>query len=175
MWRSYYERKPVLLFWQLASGLRQQFHTRFWRSFRLGYQATKSAFIFKQGKTQADYQRALPELISYYESIHSLSTNPFDVQKVAALELDWWIIHRQRERHSYADLADALSATAAAQYNLPTAPFQTYARLRTNAMRMRDESVLKPGGTTEADWKIIEQELNQAWGALHKAVQPVQN
>jgi hypothetical protein len=173
MWRSYYEKKPVLLFWQLSACMRQQFHAPFWRSFKLGYQATKAAFVFKKGKTRTDYRKALPALLSYYESIQALSTNRFDVRKVASLELEWWIIHRQREHYSYKALADALAETTAAQYNLPIQSFSTYARLRADAMRLRDESAQKPEGTTEIDWQRIGQELDQAWFALHNAVQPV--
>ena len=170
MWRSYYQKKPVLLFWQLATGLRQQFHAPFWRSFKLGFQASKAAFDFKKGKSRAEYQRALPGLITYYKSIQALSTDQFDVKKLAELELDWWIIHRQRERYSYTDLANALSQTAAVQYNQPAAAFVLYGQIRADAMRLRDESSQQVGGTTEADWQRIEVRLNKAWESLHEAV-----
>ena len=172
MWRSYYDKKPVLLFWQLAGGLRQQFHAPFWRSFTLGFQATKAAFVFKKGKSQSDYQKTLPDLITYYEAIQQLSIDSFDVPKVAKLELDWWIVHRQREQYSYDELADALVQTSAALYDQPAAPFVTYGRLRADAMRLCDEVRRHPGGATEADWQRINQELEQAWKSLHMVVQP---
>ncbi|MVM30859.1 hypothetical protein GO755_12525 [Spirosoma sp. HMF4905] len=171
MWRSYYEKKPVLLFWQLATGLRQQFHAPFWRSFTLGFQASKAAFDFKEGHSRADYQRTIPDLISYYESIQALSTESFDVPKVAKLELEWWIVHRQRERYSYDDLANALVQTSAALYSQPAAPFTTYGRLRADAMRLCDDVRNHPGGATEADWQQIDAVLRRAWGELHTVVQ----
>ena len=114
----------------------------------------------------------MPDLIAYYESIQDLSTSPFDVVKVSKLELEWWIVHRQRDHYTYADLAEALVQTAAAQYDQPAALFKTYGFLRADAMRLRDESSQKPGGTTEADWQRIDNELVQAWQSLHTAVQP---
>ena len=171
MWRSYYEKKPVLLFWQLATGLRQQFHAPFWRSFKLGFQAAKAAFDFKEDKTRAEYQKALPGLTTYYESIQALTTDRFDVKKLAKLELEWWIIHRERERYSYSDLANALSQTAAVQYNQSANEFVTYGQLRADAMRLRDESSRQADGTTEADWQRIETVLNAAWKSLHQTVQ----
>jgi hypothetical protein len=172
MWRSYYQKKPVLLFWQLSTGLRQQFHAPFWRSFTLGFQATKAAFTFKQGgRLRTGSEKALPDLISYYESIQALSTEQFDVPNVAKLELEWWIVHRQRERYSYADLANALVQTSAALYNQPASSFITYGRLRADAMRLCDDVRQKPGGATEADWQHIEYELDQAWSSFHRAVQ----
>ena len=172
MWRSYYEKKPVLLFWQLATGLRQQFHAPFWRSFVLGFRATKAAFVFKQSDTtRVSAEQALPDLITYYASIQKLSVETFDISKVARLELEWWIIHRRRDRYSYADLANALVHTSAALYSQPAASFTIYGQLRADAMRMCDEVRNHPNGATEADWQHIEILLNKAWGSFHEAVQ----
>lgn len=170
MWRSYYDRDPVLLFWQLAGGLRQQFRAPFWRSFGLAFQATRAAFVFKQGQSRTDYQRALPILISYYQSIQELSAEQFDIRRMATLELEWWIVHRQRDRYSYSDLANALAQTSAVLYSRSAPEFTAYAQLRADAMRLCDEAGRHPTGATEADWQQIEQGLNQAWGALHKLV-----
>lgn len=171
MWRSYYEKKPVLLFWQLAGGLRQQFQAPFWKSFGLAFQATRAAFVFKQGQSRADYRRTIPILTDYYQSIQELSREQFEVRQVAALELDWWIVHRQRDRYSYSDLALALARTSAALYSQPVPKFTTYAQLRTNAMQLSDDSGKHTGGASEADWQQIEQMLSQAWGNLHEVVQ----
>lgn len=170
MWRSYYDKNPVLLFWQLAGGLRQQFHAPFWRSFGLAFLATKAAFTFKEGHSRLDYEKAMPDLITYYEAIQKLTIERFNVQKVAALELDWWIVHRERNRYSYADLAIALEKTSAALYNQPASLFTNYAVLRANAMRLCDETGHKPTATTEAGWQKIEQELDLAWDALYTVV-----
>ncbi|MBC3790895.1 hypothetical protein [Spirosoma utsteinense] len=172
MWRSYYDKNPVLLLWQLAGGLRQQFHAPFWRSFGLAFQATRAAFTFKKGHSDADYQQALPILVDYYRSIQALSSVQFDIQRVSSLELDWWIVHRQRDRYSYADLANVLAKTSAALYNQPVARFTTYAHLRANAMKLCDEAGQLPNGATDTDWQRIRQALNQAWGNLHEVVQP---
>ena len=175
LWRSYYDRRPVLLFWQLAGGLRQQFHAPFWRSFGLAFQATKAAFVFKQGRSRADYQKALPVLIDYYRSIQELSTKQFNVRRVAVLELNWWIVHRQRDRYTYADLADALALTSAALYNRPAPAFAPYAQLRADAMRLCDDAGQLPKGAAEADWQRIEQALNRAWKTLHDVVDPTKS
>ncbi|WP_018618994.1 hypothetical protein [Spirosoma luteum] len=171
MWRSYYDKNPALLFWQLAGGLRQQFHAPFWRSVVLAFQATKAAFTFKQGKSRADYQETLPDLVAYYESIQSLTIEQFNISRVAEMELEWWIVHRQRDRYSYSDLSDALMQTSAALYNQPTRNFAIYGPLRADAMRLSDEAGRRDGGATEADWKQVDRVLNRAWGALQVTVQ----
>lgn len=171
MWRSYYDKNPVLLFWQLAGGLRQQFHATFWRSFGLAFQATRAAFVFKQGQSTADYQRALPILVDYYQSIQELSSVSFDTRRVAALELNWWIVHRQRNRYTYANLAGALAQTSAALYSQPVDRFITYAQLRADAMKLCDEAGQLPNGAKAADWNRIQTALDRAWGTLHTVVQ----
>ena len=52
MWRSYYERRPVRLFWQLTRTLQIQFHTGLVRSFPLAYHAARAAFVFKDGRSR---------------------------------------------------------------------------------------------------------------------------
>ena len=42
MWRSYYEKKPLKLFWQSAKLMREQVHAPFWRSFVMSYHAAKA-------------------------------------------------------------------------------------------------------------------------------------
>src|SRR5437879_11965233 len=61
MWRSYYDKQQVRLFNQLAELLRTQYQMPPLRSNRVAYHAAKAAFIFKDGKQRADYEKALPD------------------------------------------------------------------------------------------------------------------
>src|SRR5271169_2001514 len=62
MWRSYYERQPRRLFFQLAELVRDQFHFPIFRSNRVALSAARAAFIFKDGHNRLDYEKALPDL-----------------------------------------------------------------------------------------------------------------
>ena len=73
MWRSYYSRQRVRLFTQMSELLRTQYRLPLWRSNAVAYQAAKAAFVFKDGHSRADYERALPNLVSFYESIREVS------------------------------------------------------------------------------------------------------
>src|SRR5262245_10147643 len=88
MWRSYYDRRQVLLFFQLAKTLRTQYHVPFLRSNVIAFRGAKAAFVFKDGKNRADYERALPDLVKYYGWIRRTSSTPFDVNEAARLELE---------------------------------------------------------------------------------------
>lgn len=169
MWRSYYDRKPLKLFTQLAKLMRKQFHAPFWRSQLMAYYAAKAAFVFKDGKDRADYEKALPDLQKYYTVIHRMSSINFNVKKAARLELEWWIVHRQRAQHQGGDLEKALAESAAAIYNIDPGILYDYAKFRAAAMDIRDTEQEK-GGVSEADWQQISDLLHQCWQSLYKEV-----
>ncbi len=168
MWRSYYEGKPVKLFFQLAGLMRSQFRAPFWRSFLLAFRAAKAAFVFKKGHNRRDYAKALPPLEQYYSGISKLSKQPFDARKAAESELEWWIIRREPVLHTTADWERLLAETAAVTYHLPATQFSKYARLRTEAMVLLDR---KGDQISESDWMTIDSLLIQTWKALDAAVQ----
>ncbi len=161
MWRSYYDHEPVKLFAELSTLLRRQFRLPFWKSCQGAYYAARSAVVFQRGKERPDYLRALPDLVDYYALIRRASATPFDVQRVSELELEWWIVHRQRDRYSPGDLARALAELQAAVYDLPAAEFAEHARWRAAAMLLRDA-----GG----DWRRIGEMLDRSWVSLYEAV-----
>lgn len=169
MWRSYYDRKPLKLFFQLGALMRKQFNAPFWRSQIMSYQAAKAAFVFKDGKQRSDYKKALPYLHKYYTIINKMSKTSFDVQKAAELELEWWIVHRQRAQHQGGDLEQALAESAAVIYNISPTQVNEYAQFRANAMDIRDSEQEKDG-VSEAEWQQIADLLNQSWQALHISV-----
>ena len=138
MWRSYYEKQQVRLFNQLAELLRKQYNMPLVRSNRVAYHAAKAAFIFKDGKQRSDYERALPNLVDFYRSVRDVSDTPFDVNRAARLELEWWIIHRERAKHFEEDLDRALAELQAEIYHVPVEKVMDHARLRAEAMRIRD-------------------------------------
>ena len=134
---------------------------------------TRPAYARKLAATMkgADYRKALPDLERYYAAIHEVSATPFDVPKTAELELEWWIVHRQRSRHGPGDLERALAVAAAALYRVPPEAMTVYARERTEAMVIRDTKAAS-GGVSNADWARIERHLRASWRALHAAVRP---
>jgi len=165
MWRSYYDKRQARLFNQLTELLRTQYHMPFVRSNKVAYYAANAAFVFKRGKQRSDYEQALPDLIKFYSEIRKVSDIPFDVDRVARLELEWWIIHRQRAQHAPGDLERALAELQAEIYRVPADRLMEHGRLRAEAMTIRDTKA-EQGGVTEADWAKINDLLRQSWRSL---------
>ena len=169
MWRSYYEKHEVRLFNQLAELLRSQYNMPLIRSNRVAYSAAKAAFVFKRGKQRSDYEKALPYLLDFYTSVRAVSDTPFDVNRAARLELEWWIIHLERANHAEGELARALAELQAELYHVPVEKLMEHGRLRAEAMTIRDTRA-EAGGVSEDDWKKIDELLHRSWRSLSAAV-----
>jgi hypothetical protein len=169
MWRSYYSRQRVRLFTQMGELLRTQYRLPLWRSNVVAYRAARAAFVFKDGHSRADYERALPNLLGFYQSIREVADTDFDPKRAARLELEWWIIHRERSAHAPGDLERALANLAAELYRVPAERLAEHARLRAEAMEIRDARA-EQGGVTEDDWNYIDELLHRSWRSLHEAV-----
>src|SRR5438132_9531754 len=169
MWRSYYEKQRLRLFNQLTELLRSQYHMPLLRSNRVAYYASNAAFVFKDGKQRSDYEKALPDLVKLYTEIRKMSDIPFDVDRAARLELEWWIVHRERARHKPGDLEKALAELQAEIYRVPVDRVMEHARLRAEAMTIRDTKA-EAEGVKEEDWAKINELLRQSWRLLARAV-----
>src|SRR6185369_2162818 len=169
MWRSYYDKKELRLYNQMTELLRSQYNLPLIRSNAVAYQAARAAFVFKGGHNRQEYERALPYLVSFYTSIRKVSDIPFDINRAAKLELEWWIVHRERDKHQPGDLERALADLSAELYQMPADRFSEYARLRAEAMTIRDTKA-DQGGVTEADWSRIDALLHQSWQSLFNVV-----
>lgn len=169
MWRSYYSRERLQMYSELTELLEKQYKLRFWRRQLVAFYAAKAAFVFKDGKSRADYEKALPDLEKFYGEIRRVSTTDFDAKRAAALELEWWIVHRERRKYQEGDLAQALAETAAEIYKMPAENFLEHGNLRAEAMKIRDTKA-ESGGVSEEDWQKIDKLLHQSWRSLHTAV-----
>jgi hypothetical protein len=169
MWRSYYSRERLKLFGELGELLESQFHFPFWRRQLVAFYAARAAFVFKDGKTREDYEKALPDLRKFYTHIHDISTTDFDIEQAAKLELEWWIVHRQRKDHAPGDLSRSLADGAAVIYGVKADDLKEYGDARADAMEIRDNKA-EAGGVIEQDWQKIDDLLHRSWRSLHDVV-----
>lgn len=169
MWRSYYDREHAALFLELAKSLRTQYHFPLLRSYVGAYYGASAAFTFKEGKERSDYVKALPALQSYFSIIRHTGNRGFAIDRAAALELEWWIVHRQRDLYPPGALADACAAAAAALYRVPASATSEFGQLRAQAMLFRDARE-EAGSVTEKDWATIEALLRRGYVSLGHAV-----
>lgn len=156
MWKAYYAKQPFKLFRQLTSLMSNQYGQGPFRSVATAFHAARAAFVFKEGRQRADYEKALPDLVEYFRATMPPGE---DLDKLAKLELEWWIVHRERG----ANLAAALVDLYAAMYHVAPERVMEAAQLRAEAMAVRDST---------AEWPRVADLLDRSWTSLHAAVQP---
>ena len=133
------------------------------------YYAARAAVVFQAGSQRTEYMRALPDLVSYYALIRRTNRGSFDVNKTAALELEWWIVHRERARFGRAALDRSLADLQAEIYSRPASQFEEHARARAEAMLLRDEQADDKTGSA-IDWKRIGDLLDVSWRSAQNTV-----
>jgi len=170
MWRSYYAKERISLFTEMAELLRTQYRFSRLRSYLGAYYAARAAVVFQRGHERPEYEQALPPLRRFYGMIGASSDSSFDEDEAARLELEWWIVHRERVNHPPGDLADALAALQAAIYKMPRDKFRQHADFRAAAMILRDEDAAKAHAPASADWDLIQAMLNDSWTSLWRAL-----
>lgn len=169
MWRSYYEHERVRLFTQLGELLRTQYGLPPLRSVLAAFHAARAAFVFKNGDGRLEYEQALPDLERFYRALRRVSGVRFDPERAAKLELEWWIIHRERAELAPEELVHALDALQAEIYRVPADELGEHARLRAEAMMIRDRRAAE-SGMTEEDWRGIAELLHASWRSLSLVV-----
>jgi hypothetical protein len=173
MWRAYYDKKPFRLYWLLVTTFRTQSNFPFLRANLNAYNAARAAMIFKEGHSRAEYERALPYLEKYYQAICRIGNMPGDTKRLAQLELEWWIVHREHERFGKAELERTIAECTAGYYGIKAESLTFYAERRAAAMLQRDEST-KSGIINDRIWQEIETKLLESYEALSIAVaQPI--
>lgn len=160
-WRSYYAHEKLHLFRQMVELFRSEYHMPFWRSCLAAYYAAHAAVVFQPGHNRAEYERALPDLVRLFTLVRKGSETDFPVHQVAQLELEWWIVHRERAQRPPGSLERALAAEQAVLYQQPESLFEDHAKARAEAMTVRD---------THADWVKIRALLNRSWTSLRSSV-----
>ena len=167
MWRSYYEHRPVKLFFQLSKLMRSQFHSPWFRSYMIAFYSAKAAYLFKNGHDRVDYTKVLPYLNAFYKQLESLSDRHFNFLLLAKTELEWWIIRRESDRHSPEDWKILLGNEGEIMYAVPANRFGTYAEQRVHAMLLRDG---KGQIMNEEDWAQISKICIAAWTSFHEVL-----
>jgi hypothetical protein len=168
-WEAYYYRQWPRLFWLLLQVMRSQFGLSWAQSVYGAYLNTRAQVIFaRQGDLGGEAQ-------AYMRQFYALVREPlgasYDVDRAAAAELNWWVVHRRR--HEYADYTELVKAMAALYqevYGVPADKLQA-ALGRVRAVDASDQWLaqqMPPGSPLLAQ---VREELLAGYTALKAAIQ----
>jgi hypothetical protein len=165
MWRHYYEKQYVRLFWDLYASSRAEFRFSPLDSVRIALAAAHAARLFQPTKSREEASVALPPLEVYYSLLRKGAPAEFDPDKAAQLELDWW--QARREKVAAKDYGRTIAATASMIYGTENPSIEESGALRAEAMAYRDA---RNGKMTTDDWRAISGKLAAAYGKLKEGI-----
>lgn len=170
MWKAYYRRQPARLFGLLVKGLREQAHASWPRALAASLLLTKAAVGF--ARSSGDYQRFAPTIARGYRLLGL--PGDVDVAEVARNELRWWVVRREIGLAAGAAAGDAITATYAALYVVPTERVAEAGRLRGLAAEVRDRGAAEdPAGAAGPGtgyWPDVARLLRESYRSLHAAL-----
>ena len=166
MWRDYYDKRYVRLFWDLYASSRAEFRFSPLDSFRIALAAAHAARLFQPTTSREEASVALPPLEVYYNLLRKGAPANFDPDKAAQLELDWWQARREKVS-THGDYGRTIAATASMIYGVENPLIAESGRLRAEAMAYRDA---RDNKMTDDDWRAISGQLAAAYGKLKEGI-----
>jgi hypothetical protein len=170
MWKAYYRRQPARLLGLLIKATHEQARVSWPRAILASLLLTKAAVGF--ARSTGDYDRFAPDIIRGYRVLGL--PKDVDLESVARNELRWWVVRREIGLAAGAAAGDAITATYAALYTVPTERVAEAGRLRGLAAEIRDRGADAdpdgPKGRGEAYWPEVARLLRDSYRSLHAAL-----
>jgi hypothetical protein len=171
-WVAYYQKRWGRLLQVSVAMVKASFALNTW-------QALYGAYLVARAEMAAapfpdnDIPRAEAYMRRFYAFIKRVHGATYDVDEVARLEVNWWVVHRQLfGRPENEPLIEALTALYAATYGVEPARVRAAAAGRAEAMLYSDQWVNAGRASGSPLIAQVEAALVRAYSALAAAVGP---
>jgi len=146
MWRHYYEKRYLPLFYQLYETARRQQGFSPLDSVRIAIAAARAARAFQPTTSRSQAEAAIPDLIDYFRILARAAPVSVDVEDAARTELAWW--QARREAVPAVQYGAIIARVSTLLYGIDNADIRRAALVRAQAMDYRDAHA---AGISEAD------------------------
>ena len=166
-WRAYYEHNwPQVL--RLIVGLcQEQFHIPFPLSLLAGYYTTRASIAWVP--VDHNIQTVLTYLRKFYHIARRYSRLQFDVERVASLELQYFVVHRDISgQEDKTELIQTMADLHSTIFGITPAQARTSAELRVLAMNTVDLITSKKSLDPTSDWAKLEEYLRQCYTSIER-------
>jgi hypothetical protein len=151
-WKAYYDHAWLKLLRLIVSLAQVQFRIPFPQSLVAAYHITRAsvAWVPKEHKPEV----ILDHLRQFYALARRYSGLEFDVDRAAALELQYWDVHRRLVRQpDKTDFIDTMTQLHAVVFGVSEADARESAKLRVEANNVLDTITGKTSPDPEGDWR----------------------
>lgn len=167
-WQAYYARNWPRVFGLLVSLIDSQFRIPFPQSFLAALHVVRAELAFIP--RDHDLAAVLHHLERFYSMAARANGEPFDPRQVAALELSYWVIHRELSGNpDKRPFVDIMTALHVAIFGRTPDAMRPSAESRVAANNTVD--ILASGRSTNpiADWRNVEEHLRRAYWQVKQA------
>ena len=163
MWKAYYAGDKNTLYNKLVELICKQHGLPLTEGTKIAELFANS--IMKFNITRDNYESdVLPDLTKAYSSIKLTTGGSFDANKVAKLELAWWIARRTPGQDSVDQVGKKIAKLYAALYGKDHHSLLKAGYLRAKAAKLRDV------GGANADWTEVQELLKQSYKILKECI-----
>lgn len=174
-WRAYYDRNWLRVLGLMVQLNREQFGMSWPNAILASVDVVRASLAF--APVDNDIPAATSHLARYYAKARRAAGIAADADRLAALEIEYWVVHRRlaNERKAAVDhagdlkpMVDALLSLHEALFAAPPDVARRSAEMRAQAAARVDRITGGYSDDVEADWQQIEVELEQAYRILEK-------
>lgn len=177
-WRAYYDRKWVRAFWLLVKLNREAFRMSRFTAYTAAIDTVRASIAFAPLEGN-DIPKAQDYMTRFYEKARRTLDIPVDAQTLAALEIDYWIVHRElavrrklnREDDDIEPMVNSLNALHAALFDSSLEAMRSSAEWRALAAKTVDRITGNYSNNLDEDWRLVEEYLQKAYWAVKDEVQ----
>lgn len=166
-WRAYYERKWLKLLRLIVGLCQEQFHIPFPASLLAAYYTTRASVAW--APVEHDVRKVQAYLHKFYSVARRYSGLQFDVERVAALELQYFDVHRRLSIAGQEDKSEFIQTMAelhSAIFGITPDQARESAELRVLASNTVDLITSKTSTNPASDWAKLEEYLRQCYASI---------
>lgn len=164
-WRAYYDRKWLSMLRLLVQLCQEQFHIPFPVSLLAAYYTTRASLAWVP--VDHDEGKVLAYLQKFYRVARRYSGLHYDVQQVAALEFQYFDVHRRLSGQPDKEpFLQTLIELHSALFGLTTEQARASAQWRLLAANTVDLITSHASTNAEDDWSKLEVYLQEAYASI---------
>jgi hypothetical protein len=166
-WRAYYERNWLKVLRLIVALCQEQFHIPFPMSLQAAYYTTRASAAWVP--EDHDLAKVQHYLRKFYGIARRYSGLQFDVERVAALELQYFDVHRRLvEQEDKSEFIQTMIDLHCAIFGLKQEQARESAELRVKANNTVDLITSKKSTNEAADWAKLEELLRQCYSSIQR-------
>lgn len=170
-WKAYYDHKWVKMLRLLVLLCQEQFHIPFPQSLAAAYYSTRASLAWVP--VEHDVHKVQRYLERFYGVAHRYSGLHYDVKQVAALELEYFDVHRRLAGNvEKEELLQTFIALHSALFGLTPEQARESAEWRLLAANTVDLITSKTSADVKGDWSKLEVYLQNAYTSIVQETRP---